>query len=177
MKCPLEIHLHENSGTVKLFQDLIHCWYRVTLPQDGGVGLARVNAQTNVIIPRLWGNDYWTNPGRRSVHTLDDIFLQEVVNMCSYFVPKSKGNSAWLLSHWRHSWIDMDFRLIIPEGSNSSKNFRKLPLYCCLHILVSRINHCDFKPAVTRKSRPCRDTLRVLIKQIAALLWCIARRD
>ena len=28
--------------------------------------------------------------------------------------------------------------------------------------------HCDFKPAVTRKSRPCRGTLRVLIKQIAA---------
>ena len=28
--------------------------------------------------------------------------------------------------------------------------------------------HCDFKLAVTRKSRPCRATLRVLIKQIAA---------
>ena len=28
--------------------------------------------------------------------------------------------------------------------------------------------HCDFKLAVTRKSRPCRGTLRVLIKQIAA---------
>ena len=29
-------------------------------------------------------------------------------------------------------------------------------------------SHCDFKLAVTRKSRPCRGTLRVLIKQIAA---------
>ena len=28
--------------------------------------------------------------------------------------------------------------------------------------------HCDFKLAVTRKSRPCRGTLRVLIKLIAA---------
>ena len=37
--------------------------------------------------------------------------------------------------------------------------------------------HCDFKLAVTRKSRPCRGTLRVLIKQIAAKICCIARRD
>ena len=37
--------------------------------------------------------------------------------------------------------------------------------------------HCDFKLAVMRKSRPCRSTLRVLIKQIAAKLCCIARRD
>ena len=29
-------------------------------------------------------------------------------------------------------------------------------------------DHCDFKLAVARKSRPCRGTLRVLIKQIAA---------
>ena len=28
--------------------------------------------------------------------------------------------------------------------------------------------HCDFKLAVTRKSRPCGGTLRMLIKQIAA---------
>ena len=34
--------------------------------------------------------------------------------------------------------------------------------------LVRLHDHCDFKLAVTRKSRPCRGTLRVLIKQIAA---------
>ena len=40
------------------------------------------------------------------------------------------------------------------------------------HVLGKDIHatlvHCDFKLAVTRKSRPCRGTLRVLIKQIAA---------
>ena len=32
----------------------------------------------------------------------------------------------------------------------------------------SSATHYDFKRAVTRKSRPCQGTLRVLIKQIAA---------
>ena len=38
----------------------------------------------------------------------------------------------------------------------------------CAAVPCCSITHCDFKLALTRKSRPCRGTLRVLMKQIAA---------
>ena len=38
----------------------------------------------------------------------------------------------------------------------------------CFEKDIETICHCNFKLAVTRKSRPCRGTLRVLMKQIAA---------
>ena len=64
------------------------------------------------------------------------------INMCSKFrfagIIASGGKSA--------------ISSILPEGQ----------------IVLQGGRHCDFKLAVTRKSRPCRGTLRVLIKQIAA---------
>ena len=90
----------------------------------------------------------WTESGQTDPHVVTVLWPSYIQN-----VTRSE-------QRLHHSACSCPRRLHVCCRSKFTKHSLTLRKKLCIH--------CDFKLAVTRKSRPCRGTLRVLIKLIAA---------